>query len=61
MKEYNLDCQKFFNQVKTDDNGIIIETAPIFQKFIGQPLSNLTTWVEKKFGYCKLNEINKEN
>lgn len=57
MREYNLQCLKFYNQVKTDDSGIITETAPVFQKFIGQPLSNLSTWVSKKFGYCNLKEI----
>ena len=60
MKEYQIDCQKFCNSVKVDDNDIILETAPIFKKFIGQPLSNLTFWVQKKFGYCTLKEINKE-
>jgi hypothetical protein len=60
MKRFRLDCQKFNNEVITDDNGVIIETAPIFQKFIGQPISNLTKWIEKKFGKYTLKEINKE-
>ncbi len=28
-------------------NGIILEVAPIANKFIGQPLDNLATWMEK--------------
>jgi hypothetical protein len=60
MKEYQIDCQKFCGYIKVDDNNVLIETMPIVQKFIGQPLSNLTTWVKKKFGYCTLKEINKE-
>jgi hypothetical protein len=57
MKEYQIDCEKFCGYIKVDDNKILIEAMPIFQKFIGQPLSNLTTWVSKKFGYCTLKEI----
>jgi hypothetical protein len=60
MKEIQIDCEKFCGYIKINDEGIIIETMPICQKFIGQPLSNLTTWVEKKFGYYTLKEINKE-
>ena len=56
MKRYRLDCNKFNNEVVTDDDGIILETAPVFQKFVGQKILNLTTWVSKKFGYCNLKE-----
>jgi len=57
MKEYQIDCEKFCGYIRVDDN-ILIETMPILQKFVGQPLSNLTAWVSKKFGYCTLKEIN---
>ena len=33
--------------VGIDDNTIIVETAPLWRKFIGQPLRNLTRWLGK--------------
>jgi hypothetical protein len=57
MKEYQLDCSKFCGYVKVDDNEIIIEAMFIIKIFIGQPLSNLTKWVSKKFGAYTLKEI----
>lgn len=61
MIKYNIDCHKFYGQITIDDNQIIIDTSvPLIEIFIGQPLSNLTTWVSKKFGYCTIkvrNEI----
>jgi hypothetical protein len=60
MKEYQLDCSKICCFIKIDDNGLIVEAAPIFRKFIGQELKNLTTWVTKKFSYCTLKELKNE-
>lgn len=42
----------------TVKDGIIIETAAIGQKFIGQPLSNLEAWMRKQgnFQKAKLDE-----
>jgi len=60
MTQYQIDCTKFCGYVSVDDNGIIIETMPVFQKFKGQHLSNLSKWVEKKFGYCTLQKIKSE-
>ena len=34
--------------VATDDNGIIVESAPIGKKFMGQPLVNLENWVKNR-------------
>ncbi len=34
--------------VDTDKNDIIIDTPPILKIFIGQPLSNLKSWLKKK-------------
>lgn len=61
MKEYQIDCEKFCGYIKVDKSGILIDCMPIVQKFLGQPLSNLTGWVSKKFNYCTLKEINKES
>ena len=30
--------------VRTDDHETIVEAAPIFGKFVGQPLDNLRNW-----------------
>jgi hypothetical protein len=34
-------------RVRTDDNHVIVETAPIVRKFRGQPLENLTRWLRR--------------
>jgi hypothetical protein len=57
MKEYRIDCSKFCGYVSVDDNNIILKTMDVFRKFKGQPLSNLTGWVKKKFDYCTLEEL----
>jgi hypothetical protein len=59
MKELQLDCSKICCFIKVDESGIIIETAPIFRKFTGQPLENLLSWVTQNFDYCALKEIKK--
>lgn len=40
--------------VDTDENFIIIESAPIVKKFINQPLKNLENWMKTKA--IKINE-----
>jgi len=57
MKKYNLDCIKFYGYVHVNDNDVVIETIPMLKVFLGQPLSDLTKWVEKYFKYCTLKEI----
>jgi len=42
--KYWLSCHRFTVQVNTDMAGIIVWTAPITRKFIGQPLTNLLGW-----------------
>jgi hypothetical protein len=34
--------------VQVDDEGIIIDTAPVWKKFRGQCIEALTTWLKKK-------------
>lgn len=34
----------------TSEDGVIIETPPIVQKFIGQPIRNLLRWAESLGG-----------
>ena len=57
MKEYKFDCSKFCGNVKVDDNNIIVDVMYVFNKFKGQPLSNLTNWLAKKFKYCTIKEL----
>jgi len=56
-RKYQLDCSKFCGYVEIDENNIIVDIFYVFNKFKGQPLKNLTSWVKKKFDYCKLTEI----
>ena len=58
MREFQLDCSKFCGYVKIDDNNIIIDVMYVFNRFKGQPLNNLTSWLSKKFEYCTLKELN---
>lgn len=44
MKKYWLSCSRFTVQVNVDERNIIIWTAPITRKFVGQPLTNLLRW-----------------
>jgi len=48
MKDLWVSCNWATGFVKIDDKGVIIETAPIFKKFIGQSIESLTTWLKKK-------------
>jgi len=40
-----LSCSKFTVLVELDDDYVIIKGAPIIGKFVGQPYSDLRTWV----------------
>jgi hypothetical protein len=33
------------------ENGVIVDAAPIVQKFKGQPLSNLIGWMKRQKGF----------
>lgn len=37
--------------VKSDENNIIIETCPIWKKFIGQHIKNLADFLRRKGGF----------
>lgn len=62
MPSYWLSCKKFTVQVEVDDNGIITEGAPIVKKFVGQPIVNLTRWMNDLggFRFNKLKSIETE-
>lgn len=35
----------------SDDSGIITDAAPVVRKFIGQPLRNLSAWMNRQQGF----------
>jgi len=51
-------CKKFTVFVEIDENEIIVDTALVVRKFIGQPIQNLCRWF-KKFGDLKVEELHK--
>jgi hypothetical protein len=57
MAKYIIDSEKHYGLIEIDDEGIIIETIPIFQKFKGQAVENLIEWVKTHFGYCNIKEV----
>lgn len=55
MQEYQLSCSKMTVYVKLD-HGVIVSTAPVTCKFIGQHYSNLTKWM-KQFGKVSMHNL----
>lgn len=54
---YWLSSLRMTFDVKTDTNNIILDTAPIAKKFIGQPIKNLMRWMRKQRGFkCQILE-----
>ncbi len=43
--EFWVATARFTCYVRTDKEGIIVETAPILKKFVGQPVQNLYNWI----------------
>ena len=43
-----LSCDMFTCKYGVDDDGIIVESAPIIKRFLGQPESNLIKWASAK-------------
>lgn len=46
-----MSCNKFTVQVDLDENGLIVWTAPITKRFVGQHVSRLKEWMIKLGGY----------
>lgn len=44
IEKYYLSSPRFTVQVNTNADAIIIWTAPVAQKFVGQPIGNLIRW-----------------
>lgn len=49
--EWWLSSKRMTIGVVTDQQGVIVETAPIARKFVGQRLSNLVRWMKKQGGF----------
>jgi hypothetical protein len=50
MKWYWLSSNKM--TISADvEKGVIIETAPVARKFVGQPIQNLIRWMRKQGGF----------
>jgi hypothetical protein len=57
MREiYRIECSKFSDLVELE-NGIITDTMPVFRKFVGQPVGNLTNWLHKVFGAITIKRV----
>lgn len=48
---YWMSYNKFTVQVDLDENGLIVWTAPITKRFVGQHVSRLKEWMIKLGGY----------
>jgi hypothetical protein len=56
MREYWISNKIMTFWCKTKD-GIIVDSAPIVKKFIGQPLSNFIKWSNIKIGKTDIKEL----
>uniref|UniRef100_A0A6M3IJC9 Uncharacterized protein n=1 Tax=viral metagenome TaxID=1070528 RepID=A0A6M3IJC9_9ZZZZ len=59
MNKYWISCSKFTCKF-TEQNGKIVDSAPIIRKFIGQSTNNLLSWISRKFGEYDLRTLNNE-
>ena len=48
MADLWVSCSWATGFVKIDDEGIIIDTAPVWKRFRGQCIEALTSWLKKK-------------
>jgi len=58
-KYYWVSCSKFTVMIIVVNNKII-DAAPVINKFVGQPLDNLSKWMNTKFEGYQIEEIYKE-
>lgn len=58
MKKWWVSCPVWTVQVNTAD-GIILSTAPVTRRFVGQPLANLVRWA-RTFGEVEIAELGQE-
>jgi hypothetical protein len=51
VKRYWVSSDKITVEAVVSDAGIVIDTAPVTKRFVGQPFSNLRHWLIKQGGY----------
>ena len=56
MTTFYFSTPHFTFLAEVNEKGIVVETAPIAHKFIGQPVKNLYAWV-KKFPEAYIEEL----
>lgn len=39
--------------VEVSEDGVVVQTAPVTRKFVGQPVANLERWMRKQGGFRK--------
>lgn len=44
---YWISCAKWTSRVVVDETGVIVKTAPVVRRFIGQPVENLLRWAAR--------------
>lgn len=59
-KKYWVSCVKFTVQVTVNEEGRIVEAAPIVRKFIGQPFANLKKWASS-FGGVRVRDLGEKD
>lgn len=57
IKSYYVSCDIFTIRVDVDEDDIIVYTADIAYKFVGQPFKNLKKWI-RKFPPVRIEELN---
>ena len=50
MPAYYLSSEMFTGRVETNSRMLVTDAAPVWYKFIGQPLSNLVDWLDSRGG-----------
>lgn len=54
---WQFSCTRMTVLVKTNERGLIVDTAQITKIFVGQPLMSLEVWM-RKFGKFKKTRLN---
>lgn len=51
FKRYWLSCCKFTIAVSVNEQGVLVQAAPIAAKFVGQSATNLRKWMQRLGGF----------
>lgn len=53
MSRYWLSSRRLTTTVTVSPSGLVIESAPITHRFVGQPFNNLVRWMSRQGGLLK--------